>query len=150
MCSQSYFSDSYGRGIEAGFKGGNLRPALVDEGCYLLGIEKAQLTLKEARMHSIAFCQKDFNEGYREGLKASLLSSGNICYVDGYSAGLAALDVGAREGNTSRVGQSCVREYQRGFKAGRASAPIEPELDQKLANCYQVGHFDGSYLPGRY
>src|SRR5205814_784188 len=33
-CAYSYRSDSYGRGLEAGFIGGDLRPARADEGCY--------------------------------------------------------------------------------------------------------------------
>ena len=100
-CSRGYRVDSYGRGIEAGFRSIDVRPNLADPFCYDLGIQRGKSLMTQPVIFD---CEGDFDDAYQEGLKASSLSAGTACYNSGYLAGLSALRVGAREGRTDIAG----------------------------------------------
>lgn len=140
MCSLSTHSDSYGRGLESAFTGEDLRHQYNDEACYQLGFNYAQGVIEE---EGRSWCERDFERAYAEGFKSSTLGAGSACYVLGYTAGRAALGVGAREGKVEMVGQRCVSAYKSGVKDGKAGrvsnarTTSQPELF-----CYQLGHFE--------
>jgi hypothetical protein len=141
LCAQGIRSDSYGQGIESGYRGTLHRPEQVDEICFSSGLRRAATTLAEAEIGERA-CRAAFASGFDAGFTANGESIGDPCRNDGYMAGVASLDVGAREGNLTVVGAECVQEYGRGFEEGRAGRVAEPKLDQRLAACYRVGFYD--------
>ncbi len=143
LCSDGYRADSYGRGIEAGFKGiDNLRPRHsreANEDCYQRGVRKGVSLHYETQIFD---CEGDFEDGYEEGFKASPLSAGTACYSGGYSAGKAALRVGAREGARELVGDECVDAFQKGYEDSMTGQVATIPLTNPEATCYRAGYYD--------
>jgi hypothetical protein len=139
-CALGYRSDSYGLGLASGFYGRGRVPKLLDEKCFALAVESAI----ETKRDSGGDCERAFAAGHAEGLIASHFGVGTACYVIGYQAGAALLNVGAREGDTRLVGTQCVAEYSRGRKDGESLVVAQPKLESRLGACYQVGYFDGT------
>ena len=142
-CGLSVHRDSYGKGVEAGFRGIQIRPRLVDEQCYLLGLQQGRLV---ASSQEIKFsCTEDFEQGRAQGLAAEI-ESGSLsdCQNAGFAAGEAALDVGAREGDTALVGTECVEQYQAGSQDAGSSHYADRPFDSKLATCYITGFNDAT------
>jgi hypothetical protein len=140
-CRKSYHEDSAGRGIEAGFKNQNLRPAIVDENCYQQGVAEGSLLPT-----SETSCKQDFEAGKANGLQANSTSLGTTCSSKGYIAGVALLHIAAREGQASLVGQICVDEYRRGLSDGNANRVAETGTDNIERECYFTGFYDASPL----
>ena len=136
-CAQGYHADSAGRGIEAGFKGEDLRPSINDDYCYQLGIDEGKSIIG-----SDSFCLSDFTNGLAEGLHASA-QAGSSCFGKGYLAGLADLHIGAREGNATLVGQACVEEYVKGTADKKSAAGGDPQATGREADCYWAGFYSG-------
>ncbi len=140
ICSLSTYSDSYGRGVESAFTGEDLRHQYNDENCYQLGFKYAQKIIEE---EGRSWCYRDFERAYKEGFSASTRGAGTACYTLGYTAGIAALGVGAREARVDWVGSRCVSAYKRGVQDGKegkvsnSRTTSQPELF-----CYQLGHFE--------
>jgi hypothetical protein len=145
QCSGSYRADSYGSGIEEAFTGVNMRPQMLDEGCYRMGVTSGQATWKiavDAREDRV--CRHDFLEGRAQGFQASVHASGSACYNSGYLAGRAYLHIGAREKNTGVVGSRCVSEYMRGWNDGKAHQVANGSAsDTQEWDCYMTGWNDG-------
>ncbi|MGK5085857.1 FtsX-like permease family protein [Bdellovibrionota bacterium FG-1] len=145
-CSVGYSSDSYGRGVEAAFRGRSSRPRLADEFCYNLGYQwgRSQLTAAGDDME----CRGDFSDGYAQGLEASSQSGGRTCYGPGYMAGRASLNIAAREGDSGVAGSNCVRLYRQGVEDFRNQiAATNPDGSAKEVSCYQLGYFEGPLAP---
>ena len=139
QCRLAYHADSSGRGIEAGFKGQDLRPTINDESCYQQGVAEGMLLPKED-----SICQQDFEAGKENGLQANLLTLGTSCSTKGYIAGQALLHVGAREANSTLVGQNCIDEYKRGVTDGNNNNVPTTSDDHLAAECYMTGFYDVS------
>jgi hypothetical protein len=145
LCETGYKADSYGRGLEAGFKAlSNLRPQKNDEVCYQRGVSDGERT---SHADQVFNCPGDFDHGYTEGLKTSALSAGTVCWSTVYSAGQAALRVGAREGNEALVGERCLREYAKGLLDGSGNKGYVSIHDEPEATCYGTGYWDGESHP---
>lgn len=142
LCTFSYRFDSFGRGIEAGFFAEDLKPELLDTVCYKLGVERGKKLTVTYELNR-AQCEGDFNSGRKEGLKWSSYASGNECYIAGYNAGLAALNVGAREANVELVGLKCVAAYKRGKQDSEKNLAVEASTNSVETNCYMTGYNDG-------
>ena len=143
ICGLGIAYDSYGRGIEDGFKGTTRRARLLDETCYGFGKQFGQKTRAE---NTWSFCTTDFEHGMKDGYALSSQSPDGDCYSQGYKAGEAALDIDAREG---RAAESCQKAYALGVKDWNAGqAPIVPG-DVVPAHCYQMGYFDASASTSR-
>lgn len=145
QCGMFVARDSYGRGLEAGFtSAGNLRPSLVDEVCYRMGEAKG----REVRQMGEWGGDRDFAEGQKQGFNSepSSSSTGSESFNIGYEAGMAKLDVGAREGRTDWVGSACVRAYREGYARSQSPDHLAPESQDnaKLTTCYMTGYNDGS------
>jgi hypothetical protein len=141
-CQFSYRSDSYGRGLEAGFRGVDLRPDLVDEGCYQLGVERGHELLEGMGTLGIGECRRQFEAGLDHGFSLVFEIARSECYDAGYSAGSAKLRIGARRGDKRTVGAACVDEYQRGRGDSLAGRVEDPLHDARLSFCYGAGYFD--------
>jgi hypothetical protein len=145
MCSLSTYSDSYGSGIESAFTGENLRHQFHDETCYQLGFQYAQDAIsKDGR----EWCEKEFKKAYPTGLRAQVQEVGSLCYTLGFSAGRAALGIGAREGKVDRVGAPCVSAYKKGVKDGKEGRISSVSSSKPLEMyCYQLGHYEFQLFP---
>lgn len=141
MCAEGYRLDSYGRGIEAGFKSiADMRPNLVDEGCYQLGVRKGVSLHVESQIFD---CAGDFQEGYDNGFKVTGSTVGSACHEAGYLAGISTLRVGARERDAYWVGMDCVESYNYGYNDGKASTIKQIEAREPNDTCYKAGYLDG-------
>jgi len=141
VCGDTYHRDSYGRGLEAGFKVLDLRPRLLlDEGCYRLGFD-AGTALRDEKQPD---CDRLFHQGYLQGLqgKFEVRDSAGNCHNAGYEAGGAALDVWAREGEVARVGERCVHEHARGYQDASKQLAATGAFEQPAWTCYMVGYMD--------
>lgn len=136
-CAQGYHADSAGRGIEAGFKGEDLRPSINDDYCYQLGVDEGKSIIG-----SDPSCPSDFTNGLAEGLHASA-TAGSACYAKGYIAGLANLHIGARERNATLVGQACVDAYARGATDRNLDSAGDFQETGREADCYWAGFYAG-------
>jgi hypothetical protein len=141
FCGDGYRRDSYGRGLEAGYRGGNQKPRLADDACYHLGFVRGT----EIRSERPFGCEAEFNEGHKQGFAGEMevSSSGGPCHNLGYEAGRASLDVAAREGRTDVVGSACVSAYSDGYRAALASMAAVFPSEQREFNCYGIGYADG-------
>lgn len=138
-CLRSYRSDSFGRGLEAAMRGGDLKPAFADDLCYLLGKKRGA----ELRADG-AGCRADFDEGYGRGTRVGAVETGTPCYEAGYRAGLAALTSSAREGGGDR---DCRGHYDRGYRAGsHRTGQAIPASGRAARVCYLSGYTDGEWF----
>lgn len=137
-CAQGYHADSTGRGIEAGFKGEDLRPLINDDYCYQLGVDEGK-----SSVGSDPSCASDFTNGLAEGLHASA-QAGSGCFDKGYLAGVADLHIGAREGNVTLVGQACVDAYAKGTVDKKSDGGGETQATGREADCYWAGFYSGT------
>ena len=142
LCRLSYHSDSAGRGIEAGFKGLNLRPSPLDESCYLQGVDEGAALPKGDQI-----CNREFENGKQNGLNVSPYTTGTECFNKGYISGFALLGAAARAGETAIVGGVCVTQYKQGFKDGKQSgtAANQPNIQPEMS-CYLTGFYDSAEL----
>ncbi len=139
-CRLSYHSDSAGRGIEAGFKGLNLRPDPVDENCYLQGVDEGSALPKND-----SFCAREFENGKQSGLMVSNSSTGTECFNKGYIAGFALLGVAARASDSNTVGRNCVDQYRLGYSDGsQEKGPNNQPSSEPLSSCYLTGFYDSA------
>jgi len=146
-CEVSYRHTSYGRGLQGGFTDRDLRPQLVDEGCYQLGVEEGQSLA--ARSIESPTCEVDFKQNFNRGLRGEVDYVGNECMSAGYLAGEAALEMGAREALVDVVGERCVDEYARGKTDARAFRMGTPRSSQPEMQCYMTGFDDGERFPNQ-
>ncbi|MBI3555061.1 MAG: hypothetical protein HY074_02205 [Deltaproteobacteria bacterium] len=143
ICGLGISYDSYGRGIEDGFKSTLRRAKQLDENCYDLG---KQFGAKTRAENNWSFCVSDFDHGMKDGYALSSQSPDGECYSQGYKAGEAALDIDAREG---KAAPACQQGYADGVKAWNAGQPASVPGDLIAAHCYQMGYFDASALSAR-
>ncbi|MEK7691809.1 MAG: hypothetical protein AAB425_12385 [Bdellovibrionota bacterium] len=144
-CSESYRFSSYGRGLSAGFSGSptsSVRPRLLDEGCYSIGLTVATEAIKE---NGNAQCRASFKAGFEEGMGATSWA-GNECFSLGYDAGLAFLEVSAREGSVAIVGKECVDAFKKGYRAAAHYEVPVVSMDPVVGHCYMTGYQDGEIL----
>lgn len=138
VCGYGVSYDSFGRGIEDGFKSTSLRARQLDETCYNWGVLEGKKT-REANTWS--FCTTAFDRGRADGYRIDSNDPADTCYAQGYKAGEAALDIDAREGNAP---SECQTEYNRGRQEARDGvSPSEPG-DSVPNHCYDLGRYDGS------
>lgn len=147
-CSEGTSADSFGRGIEEAVleNSAALPTKYADAYCYQIGMKYAHEQMASYEDGS-DFCVEDFKDGRTEGLQAGTVNGGNACYALGYKAGQADLEIGARDGDASVVGQTCVDLYDQGaqdYQAGRAMTKPGSASNAKLATCYSEGYIDGS------
>jgi hypothetical protein len=138
VCGFGVSYDSYGRGVEDGFKETRLRARALDEVCYGYGVEAGRRTRAADRW---SFCTSAFDHGRADGYALSSQSPDGECYSQGYKAGEAALDIDAREGVAAA---ECQNSYNRGFYDAKAGQVQSPPSGNVAAHCYQVGAWDAS------
>ncbi len=92
LCGLGAAYDSYGQGIEAGFRGKNLRPTLHEQ-CYRLGVREGAAVARQGEFG----CTKSFDEGYQAGFQGANSYETSDCYLAGVQAGSSALDRGASD-----------------------------------------------------
>ncbi|MGK5089607.1 hypothetical protein WDW86_18805 [Bdellovibrionota bacterium FG-2] len=88
--------DSYGQGIEAGFRGKSLRPTR-DELCYRLGVHEGAALARDEGQE----CSKYFDEGFHDAFQDLVGAEVSNCYLAGLQAGASALNRGEHEGYQS-------------------------------------------------
>jgi hypothetical protein len=149
LCQLSYRSDSYGRGLEAGFKDQelDLRPDWSDDTCYRLGLQRGRELYAGKGTVGAFECRRQFQEGMSFGFAFNPNSAGTECFSAGYSAGSANLRIGARLGDKGTVGSACVDEYQRGRRDSLAQKVASPYGEARTSFCYQSGYFDAPIAP---
>jgi len=149
-CGRGIRSDSYGRGIEAGFRGQFLLPIEHDMQCYKFGLEKGKKLDNNDK-----FCKNDFEDGYIEGWLSSPDSAGYECYVAAYSAGSSARAVALRENwpyflglvkLTSKQYEDCKEAYADGKEAYNKNEPPTTSLDNLENSCYMRGYYDAGVV----
>jgi hypothetical protein len=144
-CGDSFHWDSYGRGTRSAFSGkADLRPRLNDEACYQYGLSQG-LQLKAS---SDASCDDSFARGRAEGVRYSQNQAGNACYVLGFNAGRADLNIAAREGDSSVAGSACVLAYRKGaedYRSGLANDPTDFD-GAKVRGCYGLGWYEAPLM----
>lgn len=140
-CPQGPARDSYGRGTSSAFSGhADLRPRHLDEGCYRLGLIQGD----SLRAQQEPRCDKSFSRGREEGVRFQRRSEDTSCQKLGHEAGLADLNIAAREGDALVAGEACVRAYRLGredFHQNLASTPSKVE-GYKARYCYGNGWFE--------
>jgi hypothetical protein len=150
-CGTSYHYDSYGLGMHHGFLGKDLGA----DGRMWFNPQCLQWGINEGARLKKAYCGKNpcqesscyekFKSGYNEGFKATGKILSEECSHQGYSAGRADLDYGAREGNKDLVGNECVKQYRQGVSDGKNLLAGNPPSDQPQRSCYELGKFEYSY-----
>ena len=142
-CGNSYYWDSYGRGLKSAFlEGANTRAQVNDEGCYQLGINAGKNLLSSQNGEG---CKRSFGEGQRIGIVyGSMNNAADSCYASGYTAGLADLNISAREGDTSIAGSKCVSAYRDGRRAYQQNLSNDPSSYESVKSryCYGMGWYN--------
>jgi hypothetical protein len=129
--------ESFGLGIDAQMTGSSYSYSWLDHDCFALGQSRAALLVHEQR------CPEDYKKGYANG-KAASGDIDSACFNLGYSAGISALDVGARVGDSRLASVSCINSYRSGFKVGASGDVGNPPFSGPTMHCYQLGYNDGT------
>lgn len=142
-CESSYHWDSYGRGLKSAFyPDRNFRARFNDESCYIMGANDG-LALLENQEHTS--CLRSFSKGINQGVAyQSMNNAADNCFVKGHIAGVADLDIAAREGNSQIAGRECVKAYTEGRKDYQNNmANDSSSIDSAKAKyCYGLGWYE--------
>jgi hypothetical protein len=148
QCQMGTSADSYGLGIALQFEAPRTQSlaAYAFEPCLGIGRRVAAATLSEAD-HGFGpeSCQREFRDGFQNGLEANGLALGSGCRALGYSAGVAVLRTAVRNQLAGWVSPWVLRAYSQGasdaVQRRMMQTPTSPAAEREA---YLAGYWDGS------
>lgn len=150
QCQFGTSTDSYGLGIALQFEIPRIQTlgAYAFEPCLGIGRRVAAATLSEADQgFGPESCQREFRDGFQNGLNANGIALGSGCRALGYSAGVAVLHTAARNQLSGWVSPSVLQAYSQGASdAVRRRISQPPTSPAAEREAYLAGYWDGSGL----